>query len=557
MLRRFLLVGSLLASVSMCAPAYAQAVDSVDWLDPKSYSAEAMAGRSAYEEPNLRYKNYMGALYERKALRRGLTGAAAVGFAMAATYALGGLNEFNAQRALSPGSLIGAGKAFMVGCAAGGVAGAVGAAFSAGTTVLGGCLAVGLSGALYEVYEAGTEVPLDEQGNIKVRVPANINDPVELTGPGVLPGTIGSVQNDGQTHLFSCSPSSAPFAFSNCRVPSNTSFTQLYSQYGLNRTFSCMMFADAQSTWEPNTIRACVFLPTVVGSSGGWRLPHESSGIFDSPRGPAIVYPNGAQLPTRVGSAADARCAGNKCFLGATNGPIQSNNPGASTVTLFISTANYGSSAVVPHQQIETYVKRPFWAEVLGGRISENSAQLKLSNEILAALANTHLASAGLADPADPITAQEVADLKVARPDLTPRIGDLVRPHDHPGKEEQAASETKAAVAAQPVTITNLNQLGGAAKPTDYDVKVTADDPALPEFGVAIDSFSYDAGQCPRFNLGVSFSDPEVQRRANRMGVIEDRPVDWMCGPLEDNADWLRPLLLLLISIHAFVIFRN
>lgn len=565
MFRSVLLAGSMLAGlIGLSSPAFASDPIKVDWTRPEAYSEKSIANHPSVREPNMRLKNWIAAQIQRVHIRRGVETTVAAGAAAAVTYVMGVVNQQYASDQSLIGSVTGTALDFASGCAAGGILGSLGGPKGAAA----GCVVFGVGYAIFGT--PATSIPLDEEGKIIAQKGSGPNAPITLTGLAILPGTLGPRPNDGQMFGFVCNPADAPFYVTGpCTVPANMQHTMqsVYQQYGLNRTFTCYFMQGSANSWSVGSIRACVFVPTLRAPDGTWEIPNDPArGTFTGTRGTAVIYPNGGAAPRRVGALTHAECAGGRCFIGTSGGPLQNQTVGASQINLFISDLQYQQNTDVPHQQVETLEKRPLWAEFLGGKIDQNTAQLKLSNELLAAMVNDYWKRSGHHswNPADPVTVEDVQQLKIARPDLIPRIGDLVRPHDFPGLEEQPASETNPARPALPVTITNPTTgtntgTGTPPKPSDYELKLTgAEPPALPDLpSVSVPGFSFNAGQCPTFNLGVSFDDPAIAAKAARFGIIADRPVDWMCGPLESNADWLRPLLLMLIGFHAFVIFRN
>lgn len=556
-----LLASVFLAAAFVASPA--QAVETrTDWLDPQVYlDKDALSRKVTVREPNMRAKNFFGALFERKLTpTRGRV--AAAGIAAGITGTMGYSLSTDAKAVES--FLTGAAAGFASGCIAGGIAGALPGVLSGGTTILGGCLAFGLQGALLGGFAgvAGSELPLDEGGTINVPVPTSANDPVGIFGTGVVGENVANLPPLTTSYHVDCAVSSNG-GYVSCNPPSShPSIAGIFSNVGLNRTFACSSSNPAHTSFG---LRACIFVPAFarqrnVGgwSNYGWSVTGGGGFSNEDPVGDMVAMPRFL----RVGSISSPLCAGNGCWYGTgtftSRGEynVQGNIRVQPAVMLLVGPVSYPAIQDVPAQHVETLPKRPVWAEILGGKLDAQTEQLKLSNKALAAMSNHMLAQKGLLSAETAITEDDVQQLKIARPDLAPRIGDLVRPVDHPSREEQSASESEPARPALPVTVIGGNSGTGMS---DMELKLTGDlGPDLPTLpGVDVGSFTYDPGQCPTFNLGVSISDPEVARQAAGIGIVADRPVDFMCGPLNEHAGWLRPLFLLFIGLHAFVIFRN
>lgn len=445
---------------------------------------DALSRKVTVREPNMRAKNFFGALFERKLTpTRGRV--AAAGVAASITGTMGYLLSTDAKAVES--FLTGAAAGFASGCIAGGIAGALPGVLSGGTTILGGCLAFGLQGALVGGFAgiAGSEIPLDEEGTIKLPVPTSANDAVGIFGTGVVGENVTNLPPLTTSYHVDCGASSDG-GYASC-IPSapNPSIAGIFSNIGINRTFACSSSNPANTSFG---LRACIFVPAFsrqrnVGGwfNYGWSVTGGGGFSNEDPTGDMIAMPRFL----RVGKIANPLCAGNGCWYGT--GTFTSRGEYTEqgsfrvqpAVMPLVGPVKYPTIQDVPSQHVETLPKRPVWAEILGGKLDAQTEQLKLSNKALAAMSNHMLAQKGLLTAETTITEDDVQQLKVARPDLAPRIGDLVRPVDHLSREEQSASESEPARPALPVTV-----IGGSTGTGDMELKLTGelgpDFPSLP-----------------------------------------------------------------------------
>lgn len=166
---------------------------------------------------------------------------------------------------------------------------------------------------------------------------------------------------------------------------------------------------------------------------------------------------------------------------------------------------------------------------------------------------NELIKEAALANP-DDVDLQEL----VAEPFTVQEVDDVLPQEDQ--KRTVASSQiVDPQPMDQPDTGTGSGD-GGTGTGSSFDgiqLEVDGAPNSIDVPGIDIGTLDYDPGTCQPFQVGLETGNPKVDAFLVTMGIPKDRVFDPYCKPLEDNADWIRPLLLFFIGFSAFSWFRN
>jgi len=438
-----------IASLALASqPAFSETTPKTDWLTPGAYSTDAMSQRPEVKEPNMRLQNFLGSTFERRMIRRGAGAAAATAGAVALTAAIPSTSWANTAKRAGAG-LAGAAAGFATACAAGAAVGLIGAAVTGGTSIVAGCTAWGFQGAVIGGWIGATTVCVDESCKIKAPTGDAANSG-GLTGDGVKGSSASDAAGDTGLIATSCTRYSSLVG---CNFGGN--LADVYSRIGMNRTFPCTIQGSGLQVSE------CMFAQAVQPT----QTDSQGLATFQFLGGGPPVARNSMKVlfPQMIGAYdTDQRCAGQHCWMVGDALPyISASTFPRSVVVLIGSVQTFADKASVPQQELKIPPNRAAWADLLSDKLDAQTSQLKVSNELLAAMANQALRDAGdTSVDSDPVTPAEIQQLKTARPDLTPTVGDLVRPYDNVGRDPQGASETKPAIAPTPVSIVNNSPTG-------------------------------------------------------------------------------------------------